>query len=78
MVEQIRECHVIELFVTEDARRQGVATRLLSDVENWARTHDCAYIKLRVKSDNRAAIDLYESEGYTSSRQTMHKSIQDE
>lgn len=76
MVEQIRECHIIELFVKQDARRDGVATELLSEVENWARAQDCEYIKLMVKSDNHAAIDLYESEEYDSTRQSMYKSIQ--
>jgi ribosomal protein S18 acetylase RimI-like enzyme len=75
MVEQIPECHIIELFVEEDARRQGVATELLSKVENWALTQDSEYVKLMVKSDNHAAIDLYELEGYENNRQSMYKPL---
>jgi ribosomal protein S18 acetylase RimI-like enzyme len=78
MVEQIRECHIIELFVKEDARRQGVAMELLSQVEQWGETHDSEYSKLMVSTDNHAAIDLYESKDYEISRQSMKKQIQDD
>lgn len=78
MVEQLRECHINVLFVREGARRQGVASRLMTTVEEWACSQDCRYIDLNVHPENRAAIDLYETSGYTTTRQTMKKAIEPE
>lgn len=75
MVEPVRECHVTELFVAPDARRQGVATALLAETEAWAVETDCAFLKLMVSADNRAALDLYEASAYTVSRHGMYKPV---
>jgi ribosomal protein S18 acetylase RimI-like enzyme len=77
MVEQIQECHIIELFVEEGSRRQGVAAELLDEAESWAQAESCEYTKLTVSSDNHAAIDLYESAGYDVANHSMNKRIED-
>lgn len=75
MIEQIRECHIIELFVRESVRQEGVGTELLSKINDWASDRGCEYLKLMVSSDNRAAINLYESEDYSIGRHSMSKAI---
>ena len=46
------------------ARGIGLGQRLLDAAENAAREHDCAYLRLEVRPDNRTAITLYERNGY--------------
>ncbi len=45
-------------------RRSGAGTRLLTAAEQAARAHDCIYLRLEVRRDNRAAIDLYKRNGF--------------
>ena len=51
-------------FVTPWARGHGLARRLLTEVEGWARNHGFKQISLDVRSSQEAAIALYESAGY--------------
>lgn len=76
MVEQVRECHILELFVEPENRRHGIASELLGKVEGWAHSRDCEFMKLMVSSDNRAAIDLYESADFSVDRHSMKKRIE--
>jgi ribosomal protein S18 acetylase RimI-like enzyme len=50
--------------VDPDYRRTGVAHRLLDAAERAAKDHECVYIRLEVRRDNEAAIDLYHRAGY--------------
>ncbi|MEZ4697122.1 MAG: ribosomal protein S18-alanine N-acetyltransferase [Rhodothermales bacterium] len=50
--------------VSPAARGHGVGALLLHHSEEAAREHDCAYMRLEVRSDNDAAIALYERTGY--------------
>jgi len=76
MVEQVRECHIVELFVKKTHRRQGVASELLEAVENWADSRECESMTLLVSPENRAAIDLYEAADYGVTRHSMKKRIE--
>lgn len=42
----------------------GLGRALLAAAEDEATGHDCAYLRLEVRQDNRAAIALYERRGY--------------
>lgn len=53
-----------DLFVREDARRQGVAEALLSAAHEFAEASGAAEIFLQTARDNRPAQRLYESLGY--------------
>ncbi|WP_336365453.1 GNAT family N-acetyltransferase [Halalkalicoccus salilacus] len=75
--EQVRECHITELFVREDARRQGVAVELLGTAEEWGRARDCEHLDLYVDEGNRAAKALYEERGYAVKRHNMKKRLED-
>lgn len=76
--EQIRECHITELFVREDARRRGVAAELLDTAEDWGRAHGCELLDLHVDEGNRAAKALYEKRGYVVERYNMKRRLADE
>ncbi|GLK87385.1 peptidase C39 family protein [Pseudomonas turukhanskensis] len=52
------------LAIAPSARGHGVGALLLASAEKQALAHDCAYVRLEVRTDNRAAIALYERSGY--------------
>lgn len=52
------------IAIAPEARGHGLGTRLLAEAEQWARQHDCAYLRLEVRTDNTTAIRLYEGAGY--------------
>lgn len=72
---QVRECHVSEIFVREDARRRGVGSAMLSRIEDWGKAHDCEFLDLNVHRENGAAKALYEREGYSVERSNMRKGL---
>ena len=56
--------HVVSVWVAPEARRLGVARRLLDAVHTWAREHGLRTLRLGVTSDNVPARRLYEQAGY--------------
>lgn len=53
-----------DLFVDERGRRRGVASMLLSAVEDYARAHGAARLTLNVDMGNTPAQRLYEARGW--------------
>jgi len=53
-----------DLFVVQSARRQGVATKLLVEAIDYARTLGSASLELATAFDNHAAQALYQAEGW--------------
>jgi len=51
------------LAVAEEARGQGVARLLIAALEEAARDEDRAYLRLEVRRDNEAGIELYRAAG---------------
>lgn len=47
-----------------EARRQGLARRILATLLSWAAERGASTAFLQVESDNRSAIDLYRSQGF--------------
>ncbi len=58
------EAEILDLAVSPRARRRGVARGLLRAVRERARQSGVDEIFLEVRESNRAAISLYEGEGY--------------
>jgi ribosomal protein S18 acetylase RimI-like enzyme len=59
-----RHSYVLMLYVSPDHRRQGLATALLRQAQEWARARGDRQIGLQVFADNPAAIALYEKLGF--------------
>ncbi|MBT8216797.1 MAG: GNAT family N-acetyltransferase [Acidimicrobiia bacterium] len=53
------------LAVHRNAQGDGVGRALTRHTHNWLRRRGARHIVLNTKPDNRAALGLYESEGYT-------------
>ena len=54
-----------DLYVLEDARRQGVARALMNAASHWAREQGAARLDLETARDNAVGQALYRDLGYT-------------
>jgi len=52
------------IAVDPNHRRKGIGPALITAAEGEAFDHDCLFLRLEVRSDNAAAIALYEKHGY--------------
>lgn len=52
------------IAIAVQARGMGLGKQLLDRIEACALAHDCAYLRLEVRTDNPTAIALYERNGY--------------
>jgi ribosomal-protein-alanine N-acetyltransferase len=58
------EAELLTLAVAPEARRQGVARRLLADFLTEAGARNCRKVFLEVAADNAAALALYRAAGF--------------
>jgi len=58
------ECYIANICVLPEFRRRGIANALLNAAESGARERKCELITLEVRVSNKAAIELYEKNGY--------------
>jgi ribosomal protein S18 acetylase RimI-like enzyme len=66
---------VTDLFVAEDARRQGIGTALLRQCEAIARSRGAASLVLLTGRENREAKAFYRALGYESYALAVRKSL---
>lgn len=52
------------IAIAEHARGMGLGKQLLARIEACAQVHECARLRLEVRTDNSGAIALYEHNGY--------------
>lgn len=57
-------CRIYSLVVSPEARGQGLGVRLMVCAERGARAAGCLRMRLEVRTDNRAALQLYQKRGY--------------
>ena len=67
--------YVIDLVVTETARRMGIGKQLMQAAQEWAQVRGLDYIELGVLSNNTGAIGLYEQLGFEHSTALMRKGL---
>ena len=53
-----------DIWVSPDARRQGLAQRVLAELVDWGASRGATTAYLQVRSDNEAALALYERLGF--------------
>lgn len=56
---------ILTVTVIDGFRRQGIAKRLIADIEGYCQSKGSSAIMLEVATDNSGAIALYENLGYT-------------
>lgn len=58
------EGNVLNVAVSESFRRRGIATALMTALENSAKSSGATKLFLEVNENNQSAISLYEKQGY--------------
>jgi [ribosomal protein S18]-alanine N-acetyltransferase len=56
---------ILTVTVVDGFRRQGIAKRLIADIESYCQSKRSSAIMLEVATDNSGAIALYENLGYS-------------
>jgi ribosomal-protein-alanine N-acetyltransferase len=56
--------HIITINVSPKFRRKGIATKMLTQIENMLREKGISESHLEVREDNSVAIKLYQKGGY--------------
>lgn len=59
------EADILTVGVVPDHRGKGIAKELMALITDWAKDQGSTAMMLEVKADNREAIGLYESLGYS-------------
>lgn len=67
--------YIGDIVVAAAARRSGVGTELMREVEHWARARGAATIALQVHDGNDAALELYRNEGFREVDIRMRKDL---
>ena len=70
-----REAYLGELVVAPEARRRGVATRLVAAAEEWATGQGLARLTLDTGTANAAARALYARLGYLEEQVTLTRAL---
>lgn len=65
------------LFVKENARKSGIAQKLINEFKKWAYDLKIKYIELKVCKDNMNAINLYEKMGFVTNKLIMSMELGD-
>ncbi|MGH8163486.1 MAG: GNAT family N-acetyltransferase [Rhodanobacteraceae bacterium] len=60
-----RQARLYSIAIAQAARARGLGTALLHAAKREARARGCNAMRLEVRTDNAAAIALYERRGYT-------------
>lgn len=70
-----RYAMVQELVVAQSHQRRGIATRLMTEADRWARDHGLAEIQLTVYDFNLPALRLYSKLGYSPDSRRLSRKL---
>ncbi len=59
------ECHIMNIAVLPEYRRQGIATSLINEMFKLCKEHETHYVMLEVRKENLSAQNLYKKFGFT-------------
>ena len=62
---------LVSMFIDEDKRCNGIATKLIQEFKRWALSKNVRYIELKVCNDNHKAISLYKKNGFNDVKTIM-------
>ena len=67
------QCEVTELFVYEDYRNQGIATKLIAHLEREFEKNNVQEILLQTGKKNTIAQSFYEKNGYVDAERVVYR-----
>ena len=59
------EASISGIYIKENFRRQGIATKLINEAKKWCISKGVIYFKLNVLEGNNPALNLYRKLGFT-------------
>lgn len=68
---QWSDAEITELYVKETARRKGLASMLISFLEQEFRTQNVKYVKIVTGKNNESALKTYEHSNYVKKEYTL-------
>lgn len=75
MIDGLKTAYVDDMFVRKEYRRQGIATKIFSELESRAKIHGAERIDLMVWNFNESALELYQSFGMKPQRYILEKQL---
>lgn len=66
---------VVDFFVNEQYRKNGIGRLLLAEVRNWAQARNLEYLELKVLEKNDIGRNFYERENFLTMSRTMRLEI---
>ena len=65
--------YIEEIAVTENFRRKGIASQLLTAAQKWLLSHGTSRIKVNIDSANEASQGFFRSQGFLDNTETLIK-----
>ncbi len=75
MVKEVKTVCLDNIYVLPDHRRKGVATKLFTEVELWAKEKGAIRLDLFTWDFNKDAIAMYQAMGMTPQRHVFEKKL---
>lgn len=75
MVKDVKTVCLDDIYVLPSHRRNGVATKLFSEVELWAKEQGAIRLDLHTWDFNKNAIAMYQAMGMTPQRHVFEKTL---
>ena len=67
--------HISEIFVYEEYRRQGIATKMIAYIEEYLKAKGVYSLDLEVFAFNKEAQNFYNKEGFSEIKRYLHKDL---
>ena len=63
------------VYIKPEHRKKGIARQIIQYFSEWSRNNKVSYIELKVCENNNKAIELYEKEGFATSKKILKKNL---
>ncbi|MCM1189142.1 MAG: GNAT family N-acetyltransferase [Muribaculaceae bacterium] len=75
MVKDVKTVCLDDIYVSPTYRRRGIATKLFTEVETWAKEQGAVRLDLHTWDFNKGAIAMYQAMGMTPQRYVFEKKL---
>lgn len=75
MVKDVKTVCLDDIYVSPTYRRRGIATKLFTEVETWAKEQGAIRLDLHTWGFNKGAIAMYQAMGMTPQRYVFEKKL---